>query len=379
MIDLRSDTVTKPDDVMRDAARDADVGDDVYGEDPTVNELEERAADLVGKEAALYVPTGTMGNQIAVREHTERGQEVIADRESHVVKWELGGWPSTPPSRCGCSTASAAFPPPTRSRRVTSRRTSTAREPGYSASRTPTTRAGLAIEPARIAEAASAARERDVAVHLDGARVFNAATALDVDVTDVTRHADSVMFCLSKGLGAPVGSMLAGDADFVERARRTRKLFGGGMRQAGIIAGPGLQALENVEDLEADHENARLLASGLDDVAGLSVPEPETNIVVVDVAGTGLDVESVLERLREHDVLATAFGPTTIRCCTHRDVSREDVERAVEQVAGALVQVAFTHPPVPVSLSRTSTLDSRAPVAPRSHLRGESATDAGQS
>ncbi|MFC7239547.1 low-specificity L-threonine aldolase [Saliphagus sp. GCM10025317] len=338
MIDLRSDTVTKPDDVMRDAARDADVGDDVYGEDPTVNELEERAADLVGKEAALYVPTGTMGNQIAVREHTERGQEVIADRESHVVKWELGGMAQHAAVQVRMLDGKRGVP------------SADQVEAGYVAEdlhrpgtgllcleNTHNARGGLAIEPARIAEAASAARERDVAVHLDGARVFNAATALDVDVTDVTRHADSVMFCLSKGLGAPVGSMLAGDADFVERARRTRKLFGGGMRQAGIIAGPGLQALENVEDLEADHENARLLASGLDDVAGLSVPEPETNIVVVDVAGTGLDVESVLERLREHDVLATAFGPTTIRCCTHRDVSREDVERAVEQVAGALV------------------------------------------
>ncbi|UTF54137.1 low-specificity L-threonine aldolase [Natronosalvus rutilus] len=338
MIDLRSDTVTKPDDAMRDAAREADVGDDVYGEDPTVNELEERAADLVGKEAALYVPTGTMGNQIAVREHTERGQEVLADRESHVVKWELGGMAQHAAVQVRMVDGERGVP------------SADQVEAGYVAEdlhrpetgllcleNTHNARGGLAIEPARIAEAASAARERDVAVHLDGARVFNAATALDVDVTDVTRHVDSVMFCLSKGLGAPVGSMLAGDADFVERARRTRKLFGGGMRQAGIIADPGLQALENVDDLEADHENARLLASGLDDVAGLSAPEPETNIVVVDVAGTGLDVESVLERLREHDVLATAFGPTTIRCCTHRDVSREDVERAVEQVAGALV------------------------------------------
>ncbi|MFC7214686.1 threonine aldolase family protein [Saliphagus sp. GCM10025334] len=338
MIDLRSDTVTKPDDAMRDAAREADVGDDVYGEDPTVNELEERAADLVGKEAALYVPTGTMGNQIAVREHAERGQEVLADRESHVVKWELGGMAQHAAVQVRMVDGERGVP------------SADQVEAGYVAEdlhrpgtgllcleNTHNARGGLAIEPARIAEAASAARERDVAVHLDGARVFNAATALDIDVTDVTRHVDSVMFCLSKGLGAPVGSMLAGDADFVERARRTRKLFGGGMRQAGIIAGPGLQALENVDDLEADHDNARLLASGLDDVAGLSAPEPETNIVVVDVAGTGLDVESVLERLREHDVLATAFGPTTIRCCTHRDVSREDVERAVEQVAGALV------------------------------------------
>ncbi|WP_312910550.1 low-specificity L-threonine aldolase [Natronosalvus caseinilyticus] len=338
MIDLRSDTVTKPDDAMRDAARDADVGDDVYGEDPTVNELEERAADLVGKEAALYVPTGTMGNQIAVREHTERGQEVLADRESHVVKWELGGMAQHAAVQVRMVDGERGVP------------SADQVEAGYVAEdlhrpgtgllcleNTHNARGGLAIEPVRIAEAAEAARERDVAVHLDGARVFNAATALDVDVTDVTRHVDSVMFCLSKGLGAPVGSMLAGDADFVERARRTRKLFGGGMRQAGIIADPGLQALENVDDLEADHDNARLLASGLDDVAGLSAPEPETNIVVVDVTGTGLDVESVLERLREHDVLATAFGPTTIRCCTHRDVSREDVERAVEQVAGALV------------------------------------------
>ncbi|MFP9191674.1 threonine aldolase family protein [Natronosalvus vescus] len=333
MIDLRSDTVTTPDDAMREAAFESPVGDDVYGEDPTVNELEARAADLVGMDAALYVPTGTMGNQIAVREHTEHGQEVLADRESHVVKWELGGMAQHAGVQVRMVDGERGLPTPEQL------------EAGYVAEdlhrpgtgllcleNTHNARGGLAIDPDRMAETVAAARERDVPVHLDGARVFNAATALDVPVTDITQHVDSVMFCLSKGLGAPVGSMLAGDADFIEAARRTRKLFGGGMRQVGVIAGPGLCALENVDDLAADHENAQVLAAGLADLPGLEVPTPETNIVPVNVAGTGLDVDTVLERLRDSGVLATPFGPTTIRFCTHRDVSRDDIEQALERV-----------------------------------------------
>ncbi|WP_254766413.1 threonine aldolase family protein [Salinilacihabitans rarus] len=338
MIDLRSDTVTKPDEEMREAARTAAVGDDVYGEDPTVNELETRAAEAVGMEAALYVPSGTMGNQIAACVHTERGQEVLADRKSHVVKYELGGLAQ----HAGLQVRMLDADPrgaPTPEQVAAGYVEADLHRPGTGLlclENTHNARGGLAIDPERIAAAAEAARERDVPVHLDGARVFNAATALDVPVTEITDHVDSVMFCLSKGLGAPVGSMLAGDEAFVERARRTRKLFGGGMRQAGIVAGPGLRALENVDDLATDHENARVLAAGLDDVDGLSVQEPETNIVLADVSGTGLDVEAVLDRLREREVLATQFGPTTVRFCTHRDVNRADVEAAVDRVAATL-------------------------------------------
>ncbi|WP_339105134.1 GntG family PLP-dependent aldolase [Haloterrigena salinisoli] len=336
MIDLRSDTVTKPDDEMREAAATAEVGDDVYGEDPTVNELEARAAEAVGTEAALYVPSGTMGNQIAARVHTDRGQEVLADRKSHVVKYELGGLAQHADLQVRTLETDRGVPTP---EQVASEHVAEdLHRPGTGLlclENTHNARGGLAIAPELIAAAAEASRERDVPVHLDGARVFNAATALDVPVTDITGPVDSVMFCLSKGLGAPVGSMLAGSEAFVERARRVRKLFGGGMRQAGIVAAPGLRALENVDDLEADHRNARALAAGLTEVPGFDVQEPETNVVLVDIEGTGLETATVLERLRERDVLATAFGATTVRCCTHRDVSRDDIQRALEAFSAA--------------------------------------------
>ncbi|WP_440772082.1 threonine aldolase family protein [Natronorubrum sp. DTA28] len=333
MIDLRSDTVTKPDDVMREAAHSADVGDDVYGEDPTVNELEARAAEAVGMEAALYVPSGTMGNQIAARVHTDRGQEVLADRKSHVVKYELGGFAQHAELQVRMLETDRGVPSPAQI--ADEYVAEDLHRPGTGLvclENTHNARGGLAIAPERLAAAADAARERDVPVHLDGARLFNAATALNVPASQLTDPVDSVMFCLSKGLGAPVGSMLAGSEEFVERARRTRKLLGGGMRQAGIIAAPGLQALENVADLETDHEHARLLADGLANIAGFDVQEPETNIVLVDVAGTGLETETVLARLEERNVLASPFGPTTIRFCTHRDASRESIETALETV-----------------------------------------------
>ncbi|MFC6719615.1 threonine aldolase family protein [Natrialbaceae archaeon GCM10025810] len=338
MIDLRSDTVTKPDEEMREAARTAAVGDDVYGEDPTVNELEARAAEAVGTEAALYVPSGTMGNQIAARVHADRGQEVLADRESHVVKYELGGLAQ----HAGLQVRMLDADPrgvPTPQQVAEGYVEEDLHRPGTGLlwfENTHNARGGVAIAPEEIAAAAEAAHERDVPVHLDGARVFNAATALDVSVTELTRHVDSVLFCLSKGLGAPVGSVLAGPQAFVECARRTRKLFGGGMRQAGIAAAPGLRALENVSDLERDHEHATRLAAGLTEVEGLEVPDPETNIVLADVEGTGLDVDAVLERLRDREVLATPFGPTTIRFCTHRDVSGDEIEEAIDRVGTAL-------------------------------------------
>ncbi|MGQ3412640.1 threonine aldolase family protein [Natrinema sp. LN54] len=336
MIDLRSDTVTKPDEAMREAAATAAVGDDVYGEDPTVNDLEARIADRLGTEAALYFPTGTMANQTAARVHTERGQEVLADRQSHVVKYELGGLAQHAGLQVRMLDADRGVPSPERVAAATV--AEDLHRPGTGLlclENTHNARGGLAIDPERIAAAATVARERDVAVHLDGARLFNAATALEVPVTDLTEPVDSVMVSLSKGLGAPVGSMLAGSEEFIERARRTRKLLGGGMRQAGILAGPALEALENVDDLETDHENARLLADGIDGVDGFDAQEPETNIVLADVSGTGLEPATVVERLRERDVLATQFGPTTVRFCTHRDVAREDIDAALERLEDA--------------------------------------------
>ncbi|MFC7229296.1 aminotransferase class I/II-fold pyridoxal phosphate-dependent enzyme [Salinirubellus salinus] len=335
MIDLRSDTVTQPDEAMREAARDAEVGDDVYGEDPTVNELERRAADLVGMEAALYVPTGTMGNQIAVRTHTNRGAELLCERESHVYKWELGGIAqhSGVQARTIDGGERGVVEPEAVHEGYVEH---SDHRPGTELlclENTHNSKGGTAIAADHIDDAAAAAHEHDVAVHLDGARLFNAAVALDVPAERLTREVDSVMFCLSKGLGAPVGSMLAGSEAFVERAHRNRKLFGGGMRQAGIIAAPGLLALENRERLHEDHENAARLAAGLDGIDSLTAHDPETNIVLVDLDEPAA---SFLERCEDEGVLGVPFDDRQVRFCTHWDVSEEDVEAAVEAVERAV-------------------------------------------
>ncbi|MFB6195562.1 MAG: low specificity L-threonine aldolase [Haloplanus sp.] len=331
-IDLRSDTVTRPSDAMREAAHDATVGDDVYREDPTVNELEARAADLVGMDAALYVPTGTMGNQVAARTHTERGQEALVERESHIYRWELAGLAQHAELQARLvdgGERGVVTPEAIHDGYVEA----DGHRPGTGLvclENTHNAKGGTAIAADRIDAAARAAHDHGVPVHLDGARLFNAAAALDVPAARLTREVDSVMFCLSKGLGAPVGSMLAGDADFIEAARRVRKLFGGGMRQAGIIAAPGLRALENRDRLAEDHRNAARLADGLDDLDGLDAHDPETNIVLVD---TEDPAEAFLERCRSAGVLGVPFDDHQVRFCTHLDVSREDVETAVQRVA----------------------------------------------
>ena len=338
MIDLRSDTVTRPSDAMRDAARDAEVGDDVYGDDPTVNELERRAADLVGMEAALYVPTGTMGNQVAARTHTDRGQEILVDDQAHVVKWELGGLAQLSGLQVrtvDCGERAVPTPEQVRANVVTE----DLHRPGtglVSLENTHNSRGGVAVPVDHVEAAAEDAHDHDVPVHLDGARVFNAAVALDVDPADLVAPVDSVMFCLSKGLGAPVGSILAGSEEFVARARRTRKLLGGGMRQAGVIAAPGLCALDNVERLADDHVNARALADGLDEVPGLSAPTPDTNIVVVDSREAGLTGDEFAGRCTDAGVGCGAFGEYTTRFCTNWDVSRDDIDVAVERIAAVV-------------------------------------------
>ncbi len=338
MIDLRSDTVTKPSEEMRAAASEADVGDDVYGEDPTVNELESTAAELVGMEAALYVPTGTMGNQIAARVHTERGQEVLVERESHIYKWELGGLAQHSALQVRTlDGGDRGIPTPEQVRDGYVEED--AHRPGtglLTLENTHNSKGGVAIAPEKIDAAAETAHDLGIPIHLDGARVGNAAVALDVSPARIVENVDSVMFCLSKGLGAPVGSMLAGDEEFIARARRVRKLLGGGMRQVGVVAGPGLLALENVSRLADDHENARVLADRLADVDGLTVQSPETNIVLVNTEGAGLTAEEFLDLCAEADVIGSAFGPHVVRFCTHWDVNREDVETAAERIRNAL-------------------------------------------
>jgi len=338
VIDLRSDTVTRPSAAMRTAARDADVGDDVYGDDPSVNDLERRAADLVGCEAALFVPSGTMGNQIAARVHADRGREVVVDDRAHVVLWENGGLAQL--SGLQVRTVDAGDRAvPTPEQVATAGVEPSDHRPGTGLlwlENTHNARGGVAVPPDDVAAAAGAARERGVPVHLDGARLFNACVAHDVDAQEMTAPVDSVLFCLSKGLGAPVGSVLCGSEAFVEEAHAVRKLFGGGMRQAGVVAAPGLCALENVDRLAVDHDNARRLAAGLDRIDGLAVPTPDTNIVRVDSADRGLTADAFVDRLEREGVLAGAHGEHVTRLCTHRDVDAADVDDAVERAERAV-------------------------------------------
>lgn len=331
MIDLRSDTVTYPSETMRKAAANAEVGDDVFGEDPTVNKLQQKMATLLGTEKALFVPSGTMGNQIAVRVHTKRGQEVLCETDSHVLNWEGGGMaqhaqvqprPLAGDDR-GVLTADQVESNIVESGDHHSGTGLLALENTHNG------KGGTAIAPGAIEEAAQTAHELDIPVHLDGARLFNAAVALDTPLDSFTEPVDSVMCCLSKGLGAPIGSILAGPTAFIESARRIRKLMGGGMRQVGIIAAPALEALEQIDRLEEDHRRATRLATGIDETTELEVRTPESNIVFVETAGPA---EAFLDRCEDVGVLGVPFGKQTVRFCTHLDVNDEDIDRAIDLV-----------------------------------------------
>ncbi len=334
MVDLRSDTVTKPDEEMRRAPLEASVGDDVYQEDKTVNELEKKAADLVSKEAGLFVPSGTMGNQIAARVHTNRGQEVLCDVRSHIYKWELGGLAQLSELQVRTIDCDDRAVP-----------TATQVREGYieedlhragtgllTLENTHNHRGGVAVPKAHIDEAVEAAHNLGVPVHMDGARLFNAATAQDTDAAALVENVDSVMFCLSKGLGAPVGSLLCGPTDFIEQARRTRKLLGGGMRQAGMIAAPGLVALENISRLDEDHENATHLSKGINKIPGLSSPLPDSNIVIVDSSDLDMLATEFVQACKEEDIYCIARDEYTTRFCTHLDISKRDIDTAVERI-----------------------------------------------
>ncbi len=340
-IDLRSDTVTKPSEAMREAARDAAVGDDVYRGDPTVNELEQRAAETLGMAAALYVPSGTMGNQIAVKVHGDPGEELLLERESHIYRWELAG--AAQLSGLQTRTIDAGdrcVPTPEAVDRELV--TESLHRPGtglLALENTHNYRGGTAVPKAHLDAAAAAAHEADVPVHLDGARLFNAAVALDTPASALVEAVDSVNVCLSKGLGAPVGSILAGDEAFIEAARRVRKLFGGGMRQAGMIAAPGLCALENVGRLADDHANARRLAAELDDLPGIEAPEPDTNIVVVHTGDAEITADELVGACADAGVGAVEFDTYTVRFTTHRDVDADDVAAAIDRIAEVVAEL----------------------------------------
>ncbi len=341
-IDLRSDTVTKPSPKMRAAMANAEVGDDVYGEDPTVNRLEERAAEVFGKQAALFVPTGTMGNTIAVKMHTRHGEEVICDARSHVIDWELSmmAWFS------GCQVRSVAAAEGI----LTWKQIESNLRPA-GPHNAPTTlislenthnMAGGTVYPLEaIDEICAQAHDRGLKVHIDGARIFNASIATGTPVSRIARDADSVMFCLSKGLGAPVGSMVVGCAKDIDQGRLYRKRLGGGMRQAGVLAAAGLIALEeNPAKLHDDHQNARYLAERLAATPGIKLDPSRvrTNIIIFDIAGLGISPPELSKELKAHGVLANGVGATRMRMVTHLDVGREDCIRAagiLSELSGA--------------------------------------------
>ncbi len=333
MIDLRSDTVTKPTPEMRRAMTQAEVGDDVYGEDPTLNRLEQRAAEIFGKQAAMFVPTGTMGNTIGVKVHTQHGQEIICEAKSHIMNYELAmaSWFAG----CLCRTIATDDGILTwaRIKREVRRLSPHWAPTGLIAVENSHNMAGGIVTPVKVLnEICDGAHDMGIPVHLDGARVFNAAVALDVEVRELTAKVDTVMFCLSKGLGAPVGSMLVGTAETIERARLLRKRLGGGMRQAGVLAAPGLIALEIMpQRLADDHRKARLLAEGLAQTPGIAADpaKAQTNIVIFDVAGTGLSGADFAQALQQRGVLANAVSDTAVRFVTHYDVSFDDCKTAL--------------------------------------------------
>jgi threonine aldolase len=340
MIDLRSDTVTRPTAAMREAMASAEVGDDVYGEDPTVNRLEREAAEVFRREAAIFVPTGTMGNQIAIRLHTQHGQEVICEARSHVLDWEMAMMAAF----SGCQARTVAGErgvlrwsdiQPAIGAKIYYR----ARTGLISLENTHNMAGGTVTPLAVLEEIWAGAREAGLPVHLDGARVFNAAVALGVDVATLTCGFDTVMFCLSKGLGAPVGSMLVGSREAIDQARIYRKALGGGMRQAGVLAAAGLIALRKMpKRLGEDHANARVLAkavAALPEAAEIDFDAVETNIVIFTLRRG--DAAEFVAALKQRGVLASAIGPRSVRFVTHYDVDRAACERAAEVIVKLLL------------------------------------------
>ncbi len=336
MIDLRSDTVTKPTAEMRRAMAEAEVGDDVYGEDPTVNLLQERAAEIFGKETALFVPTGSMGNQIAVKLHTKPGDEIVIEERGHIFNYEMGA-PSVV-----AGVMIRAVKSVNENGMLTWAEIESAlhiNQPYYACptgliclENTHNFGGGSVMSAEQTSEICTKAHELNLPVHLDGARIFNSAVAQNDSVAELSKDCDSVQFCLSKGLGAPVGSMLLGGKDFINEARVWRKRLGGGMRQVGILAAAGLIALtESPKHLHVDHENAKRLADGAANLKGVSIDaeKVQTNIVIFDVSATGKTSADICAELKENKILAIPFGKA-IRMVTHTDISRTDIEKTLQ-------------------------------------------------
>ena len=341
-IDLRSDTLTRPSAGMRHAMANAEVGDDVFGEDPTVNSLQERAAALLGKEAALFVSSGTMANQLALLVHCRPGDEVIVGDGAHNANYESGAGGAFAGVQFAVAGHGGIF--------AVEDLVEAVRPASYNYPRTRLVcmenthnRSGGKVWPKRqLDEVALEAHRRGLATHLDGARLLNAVAATGVGAADWAAHCDSATLCLSKGLGAPIGSLLAGTRDFIRDAHRFRKMLGGGMRQVGILAAAGHYALDhNVARLVEDHAAAQRFAAGVRAAPNVTVHEPESNIVMIDVTpGALFDAEAVVGRARAAGVLLVAMGARRVRAVTHLDVSAADCERAAALVAGVLADMA---------------------------------------
>lgn len=334
-VDLRSDTVTLPTPAMREAMYGAELGDDVFGEDPTVNELEALAAEQTGMEAALFVASGTMGNLVSILTHCQRGDEVIMGDRAHTFLYEVGAAaafggiqvhivPNQPDGMLEPSDVAAAVRgdnihfPPTRL---------------VCLENTHNRCGGCALSPVQMDSICSVARDKGLSVHLDGARIFNAAVGLGVDVKELTKNVDSVMFCLSKGLSAPVGSLVAGSEEFIRRARKNRKRVGGGMRQVGVLAAAGIVALREMLDrLAEDHENARLLAEGLNEMEGLDVDLQyvQTNIVIFSVVADRISPAELSAGLAKEGVRLLPIDDHRLRAVTHYGIERQDIELSLD-------------------------------------------------
>ncbi len=330
LIDLRSDTVTQPSEAMRKAIASAEVGDDVYGEDPTVNRLQEHAADCMGKEAALFVPSGTMANQCAIAAHTRPGDVVLAGRGAHILRFEAGAAAAVSGIQIETLGVSGLFRASEVPNAIAADDVHLAPTTLLALENTHNSAGGLVWPMDDLREVTQVARERGLAVHLDGARIFNASVALRVEPREIATCFDSVAFCLSKGLGAPVGSLICGERDFIRQAKRARQRMGGALRQSGVLAAAGLYALEHhVERLGEDHENAVRFAKGLRNMGIEPDATPETNIVMFRVA----DQKTFTRAAHENGVMINPFDSERMRAVTHLDVTAADIDAAIERIA----------------------------------------------
>jgi len=346
VVDLRSDTVTRPSDGMRDAMAGAEVGDDVLDHDPTTKALEERVAKLLGKERALFFPSGVQANQTALAVHGRPGTEAICEAGAHIFNYEeaagaaLSGLQlvpvSTPDGLLTPELVRKAIRPPSPYAPVTAL---------VELENTHNSAGGKILPQETAREISGIAREAGLPVHLDGARLWHASVATGLSPQELASVADTVMVCMSKGLGAPVGSLLAGSNALMERAWRIRRRLGGGMRQSGILAAAGIFALDhNLSRLAQDHSRARTLARGARGLDGLSVAEPDTNIIMLDIRIPGVTAQDILDRLAEEGVLMVPFGPTRIRAVTHMDVDDDGIERALNALETVLSTLSDTAP-----------------------------------